>query len=159
VITKIPATTQDDIRFWHGDMFFGNMFYDFTARRILAIDPRGQMAAGQYCLFGDLRYDLAKLAHSVIGQYDKIILGRASLLENGPRDWDLTLSAQPHQSLIEAIFMKEVQARYELDPEVLIAMTALLFFSMLPLHTDRPDLQKQMLANGLRLATLPKGSL
>ncbi|MFT7136695.1 MAG: hypothetical protein ACI80I_002702 [Akkermansiaceae bacterium] len=159
VIAKIPATTQDDIRFWHGDMFFGNMFYDFTARRILAIDPRGQMAAGQYCLFGDLRYDLAKLAHSVIGQYDKIILGRASLVENGPRNWDLTLSAQPHQSQIEAIFMKEIQTRYGLDPDVLIAMTALLFFSMLPLHGDRPDLQKQMLANGLRLATLPKGSL
>jgi hypothetical protein len=152
VITKIPVTTEDDIRFWHGDLFYGNMFYDFTARRILAIDPRGQLSSGQQCLYGDWRYDLAKLAHSVIGQYDKIILGRSSLTENGPRDWDLMLSAQPHQDQIEAIFMDEVRARYDLAPDTLVAMTALLFFSMLPLHSDRPDLQKQMLANGLRLA-------
>lgn len=152
VIAQIPSTTADDIRFWHGDLFFGNMFYDFTARRILAIDPRGQIGSGQQCLFGDWRYDLAKLAHSVIGQYDKIILGRSKLDEHGPRDWSLSLSSQPHQDQIEAIFMEEVRKRYDLAPNVLIAMTALLFFSMLPLHSDRPDLQKQMLANALRLA-------
>lgn len=157
VISKVPVTTQDDIRFWHGDLFYGNMFYDFTARRILAIDPRGQLGSGQQCLYGDWRYDLAKLAHSVLGQYDKIILGRSKLVENGPRDWSLSLSAQPHQDQIEAIFMDEVRARYGLDPQVLIAMTALLFFSMLPLHSDRPDLQTQMLANGLRLAGLLEG--
>ena len=53
--------------------------------------------------------------------------------------------------------MEEVRTRYDLAPDTLIAMTALLFFSMLPLHSDRPDLQKQMLANGLRLAGLLEG--
>jgi hypothetical protein len=152
VIAAIPPTGQDHIRFWHGDLFFGNMFYDFTARRILAIDPRGQLSAGELCLYGDWRYDLAKLAHSVIGQYDKIILGRARLVEHGPRDWELSFSDQPHQAQLEAIFLGQVQDRYGLAPAELTAMTALLFFSMLPLHSDRPDLQRRMLANALRLA-------
>ena len=47
VIASIPETTPDHIRFWHGDLFFGNMFYDFTGRRIMAIDPRGQLSAGE----------------------------------------------------------------------------------------------------------------
>ena len=152
VIDTVSPTTPDHVRFWHGDLFFGNMFYDFTARRILAIDPRGQLGTGAICLYGDWRYDLAKLAHSVIGQYDKIILGRSSLVQNGPRDWVLTLSEQPHQTQIEAIFLQQAVARYGIDPQELTAMTALLFFSMLPLHSDRPDLQQQMLANALRLS-------
>jgi hypothetical protein len=152
VIDAVPVTTPDHIRFWHGDMFYGNMFYDFTARRILAIDPRGQLSAGQTSLFGDWRYDLAKLAHSVIGQYDKIILGRSTLIEHSDRTWDLHLSAQPHQEHVENLFKNKCVDRYALNSNELTALTALLFFSMLPLHDDRPDLQRQMLANGLRLA-------
>lgn len=157
VIARIPVTRPDHIRFWHGDMFYGNMFYDFTARRVLAIDPRGQVGRGEMCLYGDWRYDLAKLAHSVIGQYDKIILGRSQLIEHGARDWSLGLSSQPHQQQIEKIFEKRCFERYGLERDELTGLTALLFFSMLPLHGDRPDLQRQMLANGLRLAGQMEG--
>lgn len=151
-IARVRPTDAGDIRFWHGDLFFGNMFYDFTARRVMVIDPRGQTARGQPCLYGDWRYDLAKLAHSVIGQYDKIILGRARLTEHAPRDWVLDLPEQPHQARIEAIFLAEAEARHGMAAGELTALTALLFFSMLPLHHDRPDLQARLMANGLRLA-------
>lgn len=151
-IAAVPPTTPDHVRFWHGDLFYGNLFHDFTARRALAIDPRGQDAAGQPCLFGDWRYDLAKLAHSVIGQYDRIILGRATLTEAGPRDWTLDLSETPIQTRVEEIFLAEIEARYGIAAREITALTALLFFSMLPLHAERPDLQRLMLANGMRLA-------
>jgi len=159
LIRCIPPTRVDHIRFWHGDLFYGNMFYDFTARRVLAIDPRGQLGNGQVCIFGDWRYDLAKLAHSVIGQYDAILLGRAELIEHGQRNWSLHISSQPHQDAMEQIFMTQTQERYGVTHDELTAMTALLFFSMLPLHKDRPDLQRQMLANGLRLAAKVGGAL
>lgn len=153
----IPPTTPDHIRFWHGDVFFGNMLYDFTARRALAIDPRGQIAPGELCLWGDWRYDLAKLSHSVIGQYDQIILGRARLFEEGPGDWRLDFAGRDHQDQIEDIFLDRAGARYGLGRNELLGLTALLFFSMLPLHSDRPDLQRQMLANGLRLVAMMEG--
>ncbi len=159
LIDCIPPTRPEHIRFWHGDLFFGNMFYDFTAQRILAIDPRGQLGSGQLCQFGDWRYDLAKLTHSVIGQYDKIILGRSKLMENGSHDWSLYLSEQPHQAQIEAIFTAQIERHHDIEMRELLAITALLFFSMLPLHSDRPDLQRQLLANGLRLASKVEGVL
>jgi len=152
VIGAVPVTRVDQICFWHGDLFFGNMFYDFTARRVLTIDPRGQLRAGEISRYGDCRYDVAKLAHSVIGQYDKIILGRSTLDERGPQDLVLTIHGQSHQEQVEQIFLKECRDRYALPPGELVAMTALLFFSMLPLHRDRPDLQRQLFANGLRLS-------
>ena len=157
LIAAVPPTGPEHIRFWHGDLFLGNMFYDFTARRILAIDPRGQIDRSGPCLYGDWRYDLAKLAHSIIGQYDKIILGRSTLDEIGPRDWVLSHAGQDHQAHIEEIFLSQVTGRYGISSSELLALTALLFFSMLPLHGDRPDLQRQMLANGLRLACLIEG--
>ena len=157
LISEVPQTQPDHIRFWHGDLFFGNMFYDFTAQRILTIDPRGQLKTGESCLYGDWRYDLAKLAHSVVGQYDRIILGRARLQEYGPRDWSLNLDAPPLQAQLEDIFIAQVTDRYKIALTELLALTALLFFSMLPLHSDRPDLQRQLMANGLRLACRLEG--
>ena len=151
-IAAVPPTTPEHMRFWHGDTFFGNMFYDFTARRVMVVDPRGQLAPGELCLYGDWRYDLAKLAHSVIGQYDRIILGCSRLTENGPGDWDLDFAENGHQAQIAEIFLDRAVERYGVGRDELLALTALLFFSMLPLHSDRPDLQRQMLANGLRLA-------
>lgn len=152
LIARVPPTRPEDVRFWHGDLFFGNMFYDFTARRALCIDPRGQLEAGEFSLWGDRRYDLAKLAHSILGQYDKIVLGRSRLVEEGPRRWRLRVDAQPHQAKLEAIFTRFVRESCGVGMGELLALTALLFISMLPLHADRPDLQRQFLATGLALA-------
>jgi hypothetical protein len=153
LIARIRPTEADDVRFWHGDLFFGNMFYDFTAQRVMCIDPRGQLDAGEIALYGDLRYDLAKLAHSIVGQYDKIVMGRSSLVMDGPLDWRFTVDARPEQAMIEEIFTGFVARTCGIDPQELLAITALLFLSMLPLHRDRPDLQTHFLATGLRLST------
>lgn len=157
VIAAVPETTPDHIRFWHGDLFFGNMFYDFTGRRIMAIDPRGQLSAGETTLYGDWRYDLAKLSHSVIGKYDKIILGRAQLSEKGEREWALSFDETDEARQVEGILKAHYATAYGLESDELIALTALLFYSMLPLHDDRPDLQKIMLANALRLSAMLDG--
>jgi hypothetical protein len=152
LIALVPPTRPDHVRFWHGDLFFGNMFYDFTARRVLCIDPRGLLGPGDFSLYGDLRYDLAKLAHSIVGQYDKIVLGRALLEEEGPLRWRFTIDEQAHQADLQQIFLSFVTESCGVDTRELLALTALLFFSMLPLHAERPDLQRAFLANGLRLA-------
>lgn len=151
-LASIPRTTPDHIRLWHGDMFFGNMFYDFTGRRIMMIDPRGQLGPGETTLWGDWRYDLAKLSHSVIGKYDKIILGRTTLTEHAPRDWTLTFHEPEQARAVEDILRTHYLTNFGLGGAELTAMTALLFYAMLPLHADRPDLQKIMLANALRLS-------
>lgn len=154
LIAQVPPTTPDRVRFWHGDLFFGNMFYDFTAQRVLCIDPRGQLGGGQTCLWGDLRYDLAKLAHSIIGHYDAILLGR-SVLEVAPEDpleWRFSVDTQPHAAQMSEIFLAYLQDTCQIERHEICALTALLFLAMLPLHYESPERQRHLLAMGLTLA-------
>lgn len=153
-IALIPPTTTDRVRFWHGDLFYGNMFYDFTAQRILCIDPRGKLESGQFSVWGDLRYDLAKLAHSIIGQYDKVLLGRSMRTEDpdDPHVWEFSVETHAHSDQLSEIFLSHVEETMNVGQPELLAMTSLLFLSMLPLHSDNPERQRHLLAAGLQLA-------
>ena len=93
----------------------------------------------------------------MIGKYDKIILGRATLTEKAPRDWTLVFHEEDQARHVEDILKAHYASAYGLEGAELMALTALLFFSMLPLHDDRPDLQKVMLANALRLSGMAGG--
>ena len=57
----------------HGDFCLSNIFYDFRAENIKLIDPRGLDTKNNFTIYGDQRYDLAKLMHSIIGLYDHIL--------------------------------------------------------------------------------------
>jgi hypothetical protein len=106
--------------------------------------------AGDPTIMGDPRYDLAKLSHSIIGGYDHIIAGRASLEDNG---YDLTLSLglSPQTLAVQALFKTMRFGELSPNDAAIQAITILLFLSMLPLHADRPDRQRLFLANALRL--------
>lgn len=158
MIAMIPPTRPDHIRFWHGDLFFGNMFYDFTAQRVLCIDPRGQLGSGQLCLWGDLRYDLAKLAHSIVGQYDKVLLGRSTLVvsPDDPLSWQFDVEALANYETLEEILFAHARETCGVENGELLALTSLLFLSMLPLHHDHPERQKHLLATGLKLSVQAK---
>jgi hypothetical protein len=133
----------------HGDFCFSNLLYNSRNRRIKALDPRGA-ADGTPSLFGDLRYDLAKLGHSIVGRYDQIIAGRCRLARRGS-DYELVfdpVACQPW--LAEALGEIEVDGLGGLSESVR-AVTVSLFLSMLPLHADRPDRQQAFVANALRL--------
>ncbi|MFN2289501.1 MAG: phosphotransferase [Chromatocurvus sp.] len=154
LIACVPPTTPDQVRFWHGDLFFGNIFYDFTAQRIMCIDPRGQLGGGQLCLWGDLRYDLAKLAHSIIGHYDDILHGRSTLDvdPDDPMVWTFSVDTQPHAAEVTDIFFAYLGDADDIDVREILALTALLFLSMLPLHYESPERQRHLLAMGLTMA-------
>jgi hypothetical protein len=150
--TLAGALGEDDGRaecVMHGDFCFSNILYSPRLRRIRVIDPRGASGAGP-SLYGDGRYDLAKLAHSIIGRYDQIIAGRyAARVEDG--DYDIAFEALPHQAwLAGALADLRVDGRSG-DEAVVHAVSAGLFLSMLPLHADRPDRQRAFIANALRL--------
>lgn len=129
----------------HGDLCLSNTLYDSRALQIKVIDPRGMNSQGRLTIYGDQKYDLAKLTHSIIGLYDHIIAGRYVLLDN-----------EIQFDIDERIL--EIQKQYfklELIEGISVAqampLVVLLFLSMLPLHSDRPDRQKAMLMNALRL--------
>lgn len=138
----------------HGDLCFSNILYDSRAFQIKVIDPRGINTADEFTIYGDQKYDLAKLTHSVIGLYDHIIAGRYVLNENlNNGSVDLHFDIDDRILKIQEKFsdFKFVQ---DLTVQQIMPLVILLFISMLPLHDDRPDRQKVMLANALRLYKL-----
>ncbi len=138
----------------HGDLCFSNILYDSRAFQIKVIDPRGINTSGEFTIYGDQKYDLAKLTHSVIGLYDHIIAGRYILnenLDNG--SIDLHFDIDDRILKIQERFA-EFRFIQDLTVQQTMPLVILLFISMLPLHNDRPDRQKAMLANALRLYKL-----
>lgn len=63
--------TCEKFHFIHGDCTFSNMMLRENGDPVL-IDPRGYFG---YCeLFGDVRYDWAKMYYSIVGNYDRFNL-------------------------------------------------------------------------------------
>ena len=60
---------------------FKQYFILISNQTIKIIDPRGHDHNGKNTIYGDLRYDLSKLTHSLIGPYDFIIAGRYEYAE------------------------------------------------------------------------------
>ena len=65
-----------EFSFIHGDCTFSNMMIRKNGEPVL-IDPRGYFGFTQ--LYGDVRYDWAKLYYSVVGNYDQFNLKRFRL--------------------------------------------------------------------------------
>lgn len=135
----------------HGDFCFTNIFFDFRRQQIRTIDPRGMIDDETPTIFGDLRYDLAKLNHSISGCYDLILANRYTC--SGFVDRDISLSF-PSDSA--AGFLPQLASSYQVGGRGIAdietaAITVHLFLSMLPLHSERPDRQHAFVANALRL--------
>ena len=147
----IDLGTSDMLGIMHGDLCFTNMFYDYRTQRIKVIDPRGSIDGHNWTPYGDLRYDMAKLNHSIAGAYDFILTGRFACSGFDGRDVTITF---PHDSSFERV--NELADEFDLngrrlsDPEI-SAITIHLFLSMLPLHADNVGRQRAFVANALRL--------
>ncbi|MFO1475059.1 MAG: NTP transferase domain-containing protein [Verrucomicrobiota bacterium] len=130
----------------HGDLCFPNILYDPLSRLFKFIDPRGSF--GESGIYGDGRYDLAKLLHSLDGGYDFLIHDMYSL----ERDGDKLRLHQFFPGTRPAVLrsFQEVFGACA-DLREVRALEGLLFLSMCPLHQDHPPRQFAMFATGLRI--------
>lgn len=130
----------------HGDLCFPNILFDPVAHIFKFIDPRGSF--GEAGLFGDMRYDLAKLLHSIDGGYDFLIHDMFTVRAEGNRV-DLQQFFPESRDAVLAAFEQTLAGPGGMRDLRLIE--ALLFLSMCPLHGDAPHRQTAMFAIGLRL--------
>lgn len=130
----------------HGDLCLSNILYDLRSRICKLIDPRGDF--GGSGIYGDQRYDLAKLYHSVYGLYDFITNDLFKITVDGTHiSFDIR-SGPRHQEIsnrFEKVFFASFARR-----DVLL-LTGLLFASMPALHYDAPQRQLAMYARSLQL--------
>ena len=130
----------------HGDMCFSNILYDLRSQICKFIDPRGRF--GQAGIFGDQKYDVAKLYHSVHGLYDFIVndLFSLSVSEN---EISLNIKTRAEHLEVQRAFDEVFFPEFDQRHVGLIAGT--LFLSMPALHYDVPERQVAMYAMGLKL--------
>ena len=129
----------------HGDFCFSNMLFDINNQIIRLIDPRGSF--GRKGIYGDARYDIAKLRHSVCGLYDYLLADMFDLRET-PAGFEGNVYVNGTHEMVAAGFdQMVVEAGYNLDD--IRFVEGLLFVSMLPLHAGHPERQRMMYLTGL----------
>jgi dTDP-glucose pyrophosphorylase len=130
----------------HGDLCLSNILYDLRSRICKLLDPRGSF--GTAGIYGDPRYDVAKLYHSIYGLYDFITNDLFDVAISGTRI-DLDIRSRPQHRQIQERFEKIFFA--EFDRREILLITGLLFASMPALHYDAPRRQMAMYARALEL--------
>jgi dTDP-glucose pyrophosphorylase len=130
----------------HGDFCFSNILFDINTQVVRLIDPRGRF--GVRGVDGDIRYDVAKLRHSVAGLYDYVVADLFTLEEESEGVFRTEICRNGERARTIHLFDRLLEdAGYSLQDVRLIE--ALLFLSMVPLHADRPRRQKMMFLVGL----------
>ena len=132
------ANTNDDIGCLHGDLCASNIIFDFYRNRLHVIDPRGGKA------LGDIRYDIAKIYHSLIGGYDDILASRYEYKNN-----KLIINNSKIQNSL-SLWIKDDFFGH--STKAIKKLCATLFISMIPLHSDDLERQAALLINGINLS-------
>lgn len=129
----------------HGDLCFANILIEDTYDFIRVIDPRGKF--GTFDIYGDARYELAKLMHTLEGKYDFIIEDMFDIDVIGN-----TIEYHVHKQIdnITNVFLDVFRESIDNIQSVRL-IEATLFLSMIPLHSDYKQRQFAMLATGVML--------
>ena len=117
---------------------------------IKLIDPRGKF--GQYDIYGDPRYELAKLLHSVDGKYDFIIKDLFNVEYSVDAcSIDYSIQDRKRDYNLYKIFIDSFRDEIGDNLKKIELIESLLFLSMIPLHTESVDHQMVMLGTGLEI--------
>lgn len=129
----------------HGDLCFANILIEDTYDFIRVIDPRGKF--GTFDIYGDARYELAKLMHTLEGKYDFIIEDMFDIDVIGN-----TIEYHVHKQIdnITNVFLDVFRESID-NIQAVRLIEATLFLSMIPLHNDYKQRQFAMLATGVML--------
>ena len=112
------------------------MLFDVNTNVLKVIDPRGSY--GDFGNYGDIRYDIAKLNHSINGYYDFIVNELYFVEDSGSTYHYHIYESDQHR--VQDIFNETILKDY--NREEIDLLTGLLFLTMIPLHKDNENNQK-----------------
>lgn len=148
VINQSELLSCDSFTIIHGDLCLPNILYDPRNEILKLIDPRGRF--GEFKIYGDHRYDIAKLRHSFVGHYEHLINGQfeaSSNLEIPQITYDIytTKEQKERENRFDSILARKT----DVNVRSVKLIESLLFLSMVPLHSDSYNRQLCMLAQGV----------
>ena len=147
----IGPPANEDVGVLHGDFCLSNILFDFRRGAVKMVDPRGYAEPGKPSIWGDTRYDIGKLHHSIVGRYDFIVAGYFGLTRATPYALTFEVAGAGVQDEIEGHFRVVICDGDDERERTAAAISVLLFFSMLPLHAEDRERQWAFLANGYRV--------
>jgi dTDP-glucose pyrophosphorylase len=131
----------------HGDYCLSNILYDLNNQIVKLIDPRGSF--GEKGIYGDPRYDIAKLRHSIAGLYDYIVSDLFTLSPAG-NGFECSIFEDDKNDHLSSYIDQCITANgYSLKEIKLIE--GLLFLSMIPYHADYFERQQMMYIRSILL--------
>ena len=129
----------------HGDLCFSNILYDSKNKNFKLIDPRGKWGQG---ISGDIKYDIAKIRHSVVGGFDTITNGLYSATYDEKNGIKFDIYKPKNYQVICEKLDSQIKQNWNLDEIKMIE--GLLFISMLPLHKDNLENQLAFYSIGIQ---------
>lgn len=132
----------------HGDYCFSNILFDSSNYVFKLIDPRGRLNS-EATIYGDPRYDIAKLRHSIVGLYDFIVQDLFKL-EESQEGFAYKIFTTSNYNTLTEIFDKYTKIN-GFEPKEIKFIEGLLFLSMIPLHKDNFNRQKMFYIRALEL--------
>ncbi len=132
----------------HGDYCLSNILYDVNNQLVRLIDPRGSF--GKKGIYGDPRYDMAKLRHSLSGAYDFIVADLFSIQIATTNTFETAICRGEFYDRIADFFDAELE-RQDYNIAEIKFIEGLLFLSMIPLHKDKPQRQIMMYLRAITL--------
>ena len=117
----------------HGDYCFSNILFDPMHYIFKFVDPRGRFKT--QTIYGDPRYDIAKLRHSIVGLYDFIVAGLYKFTNLGNNSYEFQISTPILAEKLETFF-DELVIAYGYNSKDIKLIEAVLFLTMIPLHGE-----------------------
>jgi hypothetical protein len=131
----------------HGDLCFSNILYDKNSYLVKFIDTKGALSEND--LWTDPYYDLAKLSHSILGNYDFINNELFSVSLDNTLELQMSLKSR-NLSFHQQTFVRKMDD-LGYDMRVIRLCEASLFLSMLPLHIDNPRKVVAFILNAINI--------
>jgi len=131
----------------HGDYCLSNILYDLNNQIVRLIDPRGSF--GEKGIYGDPRYDIAKLRHSLVGLYDYVV-GDLFQISTSEKGFDYELF-EDDKNIHLALYMDKCIQAFGYNLSEIKLIEGLLFLSMIPYHADYNERQHMMYVKSVEI--------
>lgn len=130
----------------HGDPCFANTLYHKSSQMLKFIDPKGALTEAE--LWTNPYYDVAKLSHSICGNYDFFNNGLFEIKIRPDFQCELVIDFENEPYV--KLFRKCLE-QHGFDYRTVRLYEASLFLSMLPLHIDNPHKVFGFILNAMRI--------
>jgi hypothetical protein len=112
---------ETEYSFIHGDLTWSNTLIDNDLNLFL-IDPRGCFGSTE--LYGDIRYDKAKMYYSIVGNFDSLNAGKFTYEQNNNKH-TYTIESTPYDKKILSLLLEK-------DEKIIKFIHSTIWLSLIP---------------------------